>query len=181
MNDLEGEYLLEIPIAYPFISKRIVDIASRTRTDAISQCAPVKGCDQVRFELRAYAFKPGIKGTALWAEGALLSREKLLTDAEKHDIPVGMKHKRGDLLFSMDANLPGIGHESCHIGHKPAETEESIGRSTDSLFDSGMATFEDDADACDQEGATGLMRQNSLHMRSAANQDKHGKMEGKSG
>ena len=171
MSDVKGGYLLEISIAHPLVAKRIIDIVNRTGADAISQGAAVKGNDQVRFELGTYALKPGIKGAAPRREGTLLSREKLLTDAEKHDIPVGMKNKQGDLLFSMNANLPGISYESWHLGDRSAETEESMRRSTESLFDSAIATIEDDAGAYDQEGATGFMRQNSLRMRSAAIQD----------
>src|SRR5690625_4956919 len=57
----EGEYLLGTSIARPLISKRLVDIARQTGADAIAHGATGKGNDQVRFELGAYALKPGIR------------------------------------------------------------------------------------------------------------------------
>jgi argininosuccinate synthase len=57
----EGEYLLGTSIARPLIAKRLVEIAAETGADAISHGATGKGNDQVRFELGAYALKPGIK------------------------------------------------------------------------------------------------------------------------
>ena len=57
----EGEYLLGTSIARPLIAKRLVEIANETGADAISHGATGKGNDQVRFELGAYALKPGIK------------------------------------------------------------------------------------------------------------------------
>ena len=40
---------------------------------------------------------------------------------------------------------------------------------TDSLFDSTIATFEDDAGAYDQKDAAGFIKLNALRMRIAAN------------
>ena len=57
----EGEYLLGTSIARPLIAKRLIEIANETGADAISHGATDKGNDQVRFELGAYALKPGIK------------------------------------------------------------------------------------------------------------------------
>jgi argininosuccinate synthase len=51
----EGEYLLGTSIARPLIAKRLVEIAKKTKADAISHGATGKGNDQVRFELGAYA------------------------------------------------------------------------------------------------------------------------------
>ena len=47
----EGEYLLGTSIARPLIAKRLVEIARKTKADAISHGATGKGNDQVRFEL----------------------------------------------------------------------------------------------------------------------------------
>ena len=74
----EGEYLLGTSIARPLISKRLVEIAHQTGSNAISHGATGKGNDQVRFELGAYAIDPDIKIIAPWREWDLLSREKLL-------------------------------------------------------------------------------------------------------
>jgi argininosuccinate synthase len=126
----EGEYLLGTSIARPLIAKRLIEIAALTRADAISHGATGKGNDQVRFELGAYALNPNIKIIAPWREWDLLSREKLLAYAEKHGIPVEMKHKQGGSPYSMDANLLHISYEGRHLEDPAAEAEESMWRWT---------------------------------------------------
>ena len=126
----EGEYLLGTSIARPLIAKRLVEIARKTGADAISHGATGKGNDQVRFELGAYALMPGIKVIAPWREWDLLSREKLMAYAEKHGIPVDMKHKKGGSPYSMDANLLHISFEGRHLENPAAEAEESMWRWT---------------------------------------------------
>jgi argininosuccinate synthase len=126
----EGEYLLGTSIARPLIAKRLVEIANETGADAISHGATGKGNDQVRFELGAYALKPGVKIIAPWREWNLLSREKLLAYAETHGIPVEMKHKQGGSPYSMDANLLHISYEGRHLEDPSAEAEESMWRWT---------------------------------------------------
>jgi argininosuccinate synthase len=106
----EGEYLLGTSIARPLIAKRLVEIAEQTGADAISHGATGKGNDQVRFELGAYALKPDITSTAPWREWELNSREKLLSYAEQHGIPVEMKRGKQS-PYSMDANLLHISYE----------------------------------------------------------------------
>ncbi|MGJ8620112.1 MAG: argininosuccinate synthase [Methylophilaceae bacterium] len=124
----EGEYLLGTSIARPLISKRLIEIAKETNADAISHGATGKGNDQVRFELGAYALNPEIKIIAPWREWDLLSREKLMTYAEKHGIEVDMKHKQGGSPYSMDANLLHISYEGRHLEDPAAEAEESMWR-----------------------------------------------------
>jgi argininosuccinate synthase len=126
----EGEYLLGTSIARPLIAKRLVDIARETGADAISHGATGKGNDQVRFELGAYALMPHIKIIAPWREWDLLSREKLMRYAEKHGIPVDMKHKKGGSPYSMDANLLHISYEGRHLEDPGAQAEESMWRWT---------------------------------------------------
>jgi argininosuccinate synthase len=126
----EGEYLLGTSIARPLIAKRLVEIAKKTGANSISHGATGKGNDQVRFELGAYALKPGIKVIAPWREWDLLSREKLLAYAEQHGIPVEMKHKAGGSPYSMDANLLQISYEGRHLEDPAAEAEESMWRWT---------------------------------------------------
>jgi argininosuccinate synthase len=126
----EGEYLLGTSIARPLIAKRLIEIVNKTGADAISHGATGKGNDQVRFELGAYALKPGIKVIAPWREWDLLSREKLLAYAEKHGIPVEMKHKQGGSPYSMDANLLHISYEGRHLENPAAEAEEDMWRWT---------------------------------------------------
>jgi len=126
----EGEYLLGTSIARPLIAKRLIEIANETGADAISHGATGKGNDQVRFELGAYALKPNIHIIAPWREWDLLSREKLLAFAEKHGIPVEMKHKQGGSPYSMDANLLHISYEGRHLENPAAEAEEDMWRWT---------------------------------------------------
>ena len=113
----EGEYLLGTSIARPLIAKRLVEIARKTGADAISHGATGKGNDQVRFELGAYALKPDIKVIAPWREWDLLSREKLLAYAEKHGIPVDMKHKQGRRAL-LDGRQP-----AAHLLRRPASSK----------------------------------------------------------
>ena len=126
----EGEYLLGTSIARPLIAKRLIEITHLTQADAISHGATGKGNDQVRFELGAYALKPGIKIIAPWREWDLLSREKLMAYAEKNGIAVDMKHKQGGSPYSMDANLLHISYEGRHLEDPAAEAEESMWRWT---------------------------------------------------
>lgn len=123
----EGEYLLGTSIARPLIAKRLIEIANETGADAISHGATGKGNDQVRFELGAYALKPGVQVIAPWREWDLNSREKLLAYCEQHDIPV--EQKRGTKSpYSMDANLLHISYEGGLLEDPWAEAEEEMWR-----------------------------------------------------
>jgi argininosuccinate synthase len=126
----EGEYLLGTSIARPLIAKRQIDIARQVGADSVSHGATGKGNDQVRFELGYYALMPNVKVIAPWREWDLLSREKLLAYAEKHGIPVEMKHKQGGAPYSMDANLLHISYEGRHLEDPKAEAEEAMWRWT---------------------------------------------------
>lgn len=66
-------------------------------------------------------------------EWDLMSREKLLQYAEKNNIPVEMKHKKGGSPYSMDANLLHISYEGRHLENPGAEPEEDMWRWTVSL------------------------------------------------
>lgn len=121
----EGEYLLGTSIARPLIAKRLVEIANETGADAIAHGATGKGNDQVRFELGAYALKPGIQVIAPWREWDLNSRDKLLAYCEQHQIPV--EKKRGQKSpYSMDANLLHISYEGDILEDPGAEPEEDM-------------------------------------------------------
>jgi argininosuccinate synthase len=126
----EGEYLLGTSIARPLIAKRLIEIARMTGADAISHGATGKGNDQVRFELGAYALNPDIRIIAPWREWNLNSREKLLSYAEAHGIPVEMKHKAGGSPYSMDANLLHISYEGRGLEDPAVEAEEDMWRWT---------------------------------------------------
>jgi argininosuccinate synthase len=125
----EGEYLLGTSIARPLIARRLVEIANETGADAISHGATGKGNDQVRFELGAYALKPGVHIIAPWREWDLLSREKLMAYAEQHGIAVDF-NKGKKSPYSMDANLLHISYEGGVLEDPWAEPEEDMWRWT---------------------------------------------------
>jgi len=111
----EGEYLLGTSIARPLIAKRLIEIANETGADAISHGATGKGNDQVRFELGAYALKPGIQVIAPWREWDLTSRETLMQYCEDHNIPVDFAGGKKKSPYSMDANLLHISYEGGNL------------------------------------------------------------------
>ena len=121
----EGEYYLGTSIARPLIAKRLIEIANETGADAISHGATGKGNDQVRFELGAYALKPGVQVIAPWREWDLNSREKLMAYCAEHGIQV--ENKAGKKSpYSMDANLLHISYEGDLIENPWSEPEEDM-------------------------------------------------------
>ncbi|TBR44856.1 argininosuccinate synthase [Marinomonas agarivorans] len=124
----EGEYLLGTSIARPLISKRLIEIANETGADAIAHGATGKGNDQVRFELGAYALKPGIKVIAPWREWDLTSRETLMAYCEKHQIPVDFSSSKKKSPYSMDANLLHISYEGDMLEDPWTEAENDMWR-----------------------------------------------------
>ncbi|MBT8148733.1 MAG: argininosuccinate synthase [Pseudomonadales bacterium] len=125
----EGEYLLGTSIARPLIAKRMIEIANETGADAISHGATGKGNDQVRFELGAYALKPGVHVIAPWREWDLDSRDKLMAYCEQHQIPVEMKRGKKS-PYSMDANLLHISYEGGKLEDPWNEPDEDMWRWT---------------------------------------------------
>ena len=122
----EGEYLLGTSIARPLIAKRLVEIATETGADAVSHGATGKGNDQVRFELGAYALKPDIRIIAPWREWDLDSRERLLSYASQHGIPI--EQSKGNASpYSMDANL-------LHISFEGNELEDPWNEPADEMW-----------------------------------------------
>ncbi len=124
----EGEYLLGTSIARPLIAKRLIEIANQTGADAISHGATGKGNDQVRFELGAYALKPGIRVIAPWREWELSSRESLVAYCKTHDIPVDFAKAQKKSPYSMDANLLHISYEGDQLENPWLEPEEDMWR-----------------------------------------------------
>ncbi|WP_347331276.1 argininosuccinate synthase [Marinimicrobium locisalis] len=124
----EGEYLLGTSIARPLISKRLIEIANETGADAIAHGATGKGNDQVRFELGAYALKPGVKVIAPWREWDLTSRDKLMAYCEEHNIPVDFSKGKKKSPYSMDANLLHISYEGGVLEDPWTEAEEEMWR-----------------------------------------------------
>ena len=124
----EGEYLLGTSIARPLIARRLIEIAEETGADAISHGATGKGNDQVRFELGAYALKPGIRVIAPWREWDLGSRESLMAYCEQHAIPVDFASQKTRSPYSMDANLLHISYEGGVLEDPWTECEEAMWR-----------------------------------------------------
>ncbi|MBN3562823.1 argininosuccinate synthase [Aliamphritea spongicola] len=124
----EGEYLLGTSIARPLIAKRLIEIANETGADAISHGATGKGNDQVRFEMGAYALKPGVEVIAPWREWDLTSRETLMKYCEEHDIPVDFSSNKKKSPYSMDANLLHISYEGDILEDPWAEAEADMWR-----------------------------------------------------
>ena len=126
----EGEYLLGTSIARPLIAQRLVEIAKETGADAIAHGATGKGNDQVRFELGAYALKPGIQVIAPWREWDLNSREALMAYCEQNDIPVDFAKAQKKSPYSMDANLLHISYEGDVLEDPWIPPEEDMWRWT---------------------------------------------------
>lgn len=124
----EGEYLLGTSIARPLIAKRMIEIANETGACAISHGATGKGNDQIRFELGAYALKPGVQVIAPWREWDLNSRESLMEYCATHGIEV--EAKKGKSPYSMDANLLHISYEGDILEDPWQEPEEEMWRWT---------------------------------------------------
>jgi len=124
----EGEYLLGTSIARPLIAKRMIEIANETGADAIAHGATGKGNDQVRFELGAYALKPGVQVIAPWREWDLTSRETLMAYCEQHGIPVDYSSGKKKSPYSMDANLLHISYEGGILEDPWAEAEDDMWR-----------------------------------------------------
>ncbi|WKZ81991.1 MAG: argininosuccinate synthase [Acidimicrobiia bacterium] len=104
----EGYYLLGTALARPAISRGLVRAAEAAGADAIAHGATGKGNDQVRFELSAYALRPGIKVIAPWREWNLKGRADLVAYAERHGIPIPVTPERP---YSTDANLLHVSYE----------------------------------------------------------------------
>ncbi|WP_221800359.1 argininosuccinate synthase [Oceanobacter mangrovi] len=121
----EGEYLLGTSIARPLIAKRLIEIANETGADAIAHGATGKGNDQVRFEMGAYALKPGVKVIAPWREWNLTSRETLMAYCDQHGIKVEKKAGKKS-PYSMDANLLHISYEGDILEDPWSEPEEDM-------------------------------------------------------
>ncbi|ROR98788.1 argininosuccinate synthase [Sinobacterium caligoides] len=124
----EGEYLLGTSIARPLIAKRMIEIANEVGADAISHGATGKGNDQIRFELGAYALKPGVAVIAPWREWDLTSRETLMAYCAERNIPVDFDSKKKKSPYSMDANLLHISYEGGLLEDPYAEAEEDMWR-----------------------------------------------------
>jgi len=123
----ESGYLLGTSIARPLIAKRMVEIAKKEKANVIAHGATGKGNDQIRFELTAYALKPGIKIIAPWRDenyqNEFKGRIDMLNYCKKHKIPVEASAKKP---YSMDRNLLHISFEGGILEDPWNEPPESM-------------------------------------------------------
>ncbi len=104
----EGMYLLGTALARPCIAKGLMDTVTAEDADAIGHGATGKGNDQVRFELAAYYFRPGIKIIAPWREWEFRGRRELIEYTKLHNIPI---EATADKPYSVDRNLLHTSYE----------------------------------------------------------------------
>jgi len=104
----EGQYLLGTSLARPCIARGMMECAADERADAIAHGATGKGNDQVRFELAAYHFRPGIKIIAPWREWQFKGRRELIEYTKQHRIPI---EATADKPYSVDRNLLHTSYE----------------------------------------------------------------------
>ena len=119
----EGLYLLGTSIARPIIAKHMVEVARIEGADSISHGATGKGNDQVRFELTAYHFEPGINIIVPWREWDLKGRSDLIAYCQKFQIPVTATL---DKPYSTDRNLFHCSHEGGILEDPWAECPEHV-------------------------------------------------------
>jgi argininosuccinate synthase len=104
----ENQYLLGTSLARPCIAKGMMDVVAAEGADAISHGATGKGNDQVRFELAAYHFRPGIKIIAPWREWHFKGRRELIDYTKEHSIPI---EATAEKPYSVDRNLLHTSYE----------------------------------------------------------------------
>jgi argininosuccinate synthase len=104
----EGVYLLGTSLARPCIARGMMDAVAAEDADAIAHGATGKGNDQVRFELAAYHFRPGIKIIAPWREWKFRGRRELIEYTQQHKIPI---EATADKPYSVDRNLLHTSYE----------------------------------------------------------------------
>ncbi len=104
----EGEYLLGTSLARPCITKGLMEVVAKEGADAIAHGATGKGNDQVRFELAAYHFDPGVQIIAPWREWEYKGRADLLAYLHEHEIPV---EATAEKPYSIDRNLLHTSYE----------------------------------------------------------------------
>jgi argininosuccinate synthase len=119
----EGLYLLGTSIARPIIAKHMVEVARMEGADTISHGATGKGNDQVRFELTAYHFEPGIHIIVPWREWDLKGRSDLIAYCQKFQIPITATLEKP---YSTDRNLFHCSHEGGILEDPWAECPEHV-------------------------------------------------------
>ncbi|MBN1609774.1 MAG: argininosuccinate synthase [Polyangiaceae bacterium] len=119
----EGEYLLGTSLARPCIIQGMMETVARVKADAIAHGATGKGNDQVRFELGAAHFDPGVRVIAPWREWTLRSRTDCIDYARARGIPISATAEKP---YSMDRNLLHISFEGGILEDPWNEPQESM-------------------------------------------------------
>ncbi len=104
----EQQYLLGTSLARPCIARGMMECADAEGADAISHGSTGKGNDQVRFELAAYHFRPGIKIISPWREWQFKGRRELIDYTKEHKIPI---EATAEKPYSVDRNLLHTSYE----------------------------------------------------------------------
>jgi argininosuccinate synthase len=104
----EGQYLLGTALARPCIARGMMECADAEHADAVGHGATGKGNDQVRFELAAYHFRPGIRIVAPWREWQFKGRKELIEYTKQHAIPI---EATAEKPYSVDRNLLHTSYE----------------------------------------------------------------------
>ncbi len=104
----ENQYLLGTSLARPCITQGMMEVVRAEKADAIAHGSTGKGNDQVRFELAAYHFEPGIRIIAPWREWEYRGRQELIDYTKKHGIPI---EATAEKPYSVDRNLLHTSYE----------------------------------------------------------------------
>lgn len=110
----EGKYPLVSALSRPLISKKLVEIAVATGSDAVAHGCTGKGNDQVRFEVSIKSLNPDLEVIApvrSWG----WSRDEEIAYAKEHNVPIPATL---DSPYSIDQNLWGRANE-CGILEDP--------------------------------------------------------------
>jgi len=99
----EGKYPLVSALSRPLIAKWLVEMAKSSGAKYVAHGCTGKGNDQVRFEVSIGALDPSLEVIAPVREW-VMSREKTIEYAKKHQIPVSVSIKSP---YSVDENLWG--------------------------------------------------------------------------
>jgi argininosuccinate synthase len=119
----EGVYLLGTSLARPCITKGLMDVVREVGADAIAHGATGKGNDQVRFELAAYHFQPGIRIIAPWREWEFTGRQQLINYTREHSIPI---EATAEKPYSIDRNLLHTSYEGGVLEDPWNEPDEAM-------------------------------------------------------
>ncbi len=118
----EDQYILGT-ISRPLIAKKLIEIASQEKADAIAHGATGKGNDQVRFEFTIKALAPHLQIIAPWRSWEIKSRQDAVEYAQKHNIEISVTPKSP---YSRDQNIWYISHEGGVLEDPAAAQPEDL-------------------------------------------------------